>query len=110
MSRESDSSIELLSVADESRSTDSIPSNPIRVRGRLKVSLFGLSIARIDLDLAVAAVERFVDYISAKTAHRPGELEALSRDELYELARDADVRGRSRMTRDELVQVLSARD
>jgi DNA end-binding protein Ku len=36
-----------------------------------------------------------------------GDLQELSRDELYERAQDADVPGRSSMTKDELVRALS---
>jgi DNA end-binding protein Ku len=37
-----------------------------------------------------------------------GELDALSKDELYELAREADVAGRSEMSKQELVKALRA--
>jgi DNA end-binding protein Ku len=35
-----------------------------------------------------------------------GELESLSRDDLYELAKEADIAGRSHMSKDELVEAL----
>jgi hypothetical protein len=35
-----------------------------------------------------------------------GELESLSKEELYELARDADISGRSDMSKQELVKAL----
>jgi DNA end-binding protein Ku len=37
-----------------------------------------------------------------------GDLEGLSKDELLDLARDADIRGRSQMTKEELVEALLA--
>jgi hypothetical protein len=35
-----------------------------------------------------------------------GELDSLSKDELYELAREADISGRSDMSKEELVEAL----
>ena len=44
----------------------------------------------------------------ASDGDRDGDLEALSRGELYELAKQRDVPGRSQMSRDELVEALRA--
>jgi DNA end-binding protein Ku len=45
--------------------------------------------------------------LEASMARARGEsLEDLSRDELYERAADADVPGRSKMSKDELVEAL----
>jgi len=43
-----------------------------------------------------------------KASGRNGELDALSKDELYELAKDADIAGRSDMSKQELVKALRA--
>jgi hypothetical protein len=40
---------------------------------------------------------------------RRGRLDDLTRDELYELARESDVEGRSGMTKDELIAALRGR-
>jgi hypothetical protein len=40
---------------------------------------------------------------------RRGHLDDLTRDELYELARESDVEGRSGMTKDELIGALRDR-
>ncbi|MGH3052647.1 MAG: Rho termination factor N-terminal domain-containing protein [Gaiellaceae bacterium] len=40
---------------------------------------------------------------------RRGHLDDLTRDELYELARESDVEGRSGMTKDELIAALRGR-
>jgi hypothetical protein len=40
---------------------------------------------------------------------RRGHLDDLTRDELYELARESDVEGRSGMTKDELIAALRDR-
>jgi hypothetical protein len=40
---------------------------------------------------------------------RRGHLDDLTRDELYELARESDVEGRSGMTKDELISALRSR-
>jgi Rho termination factor, N-terminal domain len=40
---------------------------------------------------------------------RRGHLDDLTRDELYELARESDVEGRSGMTKDELIRALRDR-
>ena len=40
---------------------------------------------------------------------RPGSLEDLTRDELYERAQEAEIPGRSEMSKDELVEALRAR-
>jgi hypothetical protein len=37
---------------------------------------------------------------------RPPRLEELTKDELYERAREADIHGRSEMTKDELIRAL----
>jgi DNA end-binding protein Ku len=44
----------------------------------------------------------------SKVAAGDGELEGLSKDELYELAKDADIPGRSDMSKDELAKALKA--
>ena len=41
-------------------------------------------------------------------AKSDGELERLSRDELYERAKAADIKGRSDMSKEELVRALTA--
>jgi hypothetical protein len=40
---------------------------------------------------------------------QPGSLEDLSRDELYARAQEAEIPGRSEMSKDELVEALRAR-
>ena len=85
------------------------PINPIRVQGNLRVKLLGLPLARIDLDLTIAAIDRFVDFVRTHVTTRSDhDLESLTRQELYELARDADIAGRSRMDRDELIDALQS--
>lgn len=86
------------------------PINPIRVKGHLDVELLGLRLARVRLDLVIAAVDRFLDFIdmaSGRDGDDPPSLAELSRSELYRLARDADVEGRSGMTRAELIDALA---
>lgn len=95
-------------VQDSDETVDSVASvRPIRVTGALRVSLLGLSIARIDLDLTIATVDRFVGFVRRRFAPDPPDLSALTRDELYDRARRADVRGRSQMTKEELLSALS---
>jgi DNA end-binding protein Ku len=57
------------------------------------------------LRASLEASKRKSGRTSSKSAN--GELGALSKDELYELAREADISGRSDMSKEELVEALS---
>jgi len=62
----------------------------------------------------MAALERSLAEATGKGqagngAGRSGDLADLSREELYERAQEADVPGRSSMSKDELVKTLSRR-
>jgi hypothetical protein len=55
-----------------------------------------------------ASVEAARGRRDGKRARRTDGLEGLSREELYELAKEADLPGRSDMTKDELLEALKA--
>jgi hypothetical protein len=54
--------------------------------------------------LAAIGVKRF----APRLLHRGGELAELTKDELYKKAQEADIPGRSEMTKDELIEALGA--
>jgi DNA end-binding protein Ku len=61
-----------------------------------------------DLMAALRATLEAARGRGSKVAAGDGELEGLSKDELYELAKDADIPGRSDMSKDELAKALKA--
>jgi len=54
--------------------------------------------------LAAIGVARF----APRLLHRGGELSELTKEELYEKAQEADIPGRSEMTKEQLVEALGA--
>jgi hypothetical protein len=48
-------------------------------------------------------------YVPGREPSRPGSLDDLSKDELYARAQDADIPGRSEMSKDELIAALRSR-
>jgi DNA end-binding protein Ku len=54
----------------------------------------------------VAVLKRQLEEGGAKSGGGKSDLRERTRDELYEMARDLDVPGRSKMTKDELVAAV----
>lgn len=103
-----DHSIDRITAMPPDRATEPLPRNPIRIEGVLDVRLLGLRLARINLDLTVAAVDRFLDFVKVTEERDQGDLSQLPRRELYELARQEGVEGRSAMTKRELIRALES--
>lgn len=82
------------------------PAAPVRVDGEVVVSLLGIKLASVRLDLTIAAIRRFVDVVTARHGPADDELDSMNRRDLYELVRDADIDGRSRMSKHELIEAL----
>jgi hypothetical protein len=55
---------------------------------------------------SVAAAAQIRRMLSGRNGSRPQSLEELSKEELYERAQQADIQGRSEMSKDELVAAL----
>jgi DNA end-binding protein Ku len=64
--------------------------------------------APTDLMSALRASVEGAKRRGSKTASGDGDYEGLSKEELYELAKDADIPGRSDMSKEELLQALKA--
>jgi DNA end-binding protein Ku len=64
--------------------------------------------APTDLMSALRASVEAAQHRGSKVASGDGEYEGLSKEELYELAKDADIPGRSDMSKEELVEALKA--
>ena len=68
--------------------------------------LIALAVLSAALAAAVAILLRArAERVEGVVSERP--LDTLTRDELYELARERDIHGRSKMKKDELVAALS---
>lgn len=57
----------------------------------------------------MSALEASLEGRRGRRAEVPDELESLTKDELYDLARKADVEGRSEMSKQDLIEALKAR-
>lgn len=73
---------------------------------RGKAKLWPGDIADVPDDVAQTLIERY-DFVAVDDADTDATLNDLSKDELYELAVEADIEGRSSMTKDELITALS---
>lgn len=80
--------------------------DPIRIAGALDVDLFGLTIGHIRLKLDITSLGRLAVALLSSVSSESTEFSALSRAELYQLATSAGVRGRSAMSRADLIAAL----